>query len=94
MPNCCATPMGGTVSPLFPNHCLEEFLMCLQFAVLGVQNVTSAPWSFGASWRKSVQKILNDFKILSSNDNGQWVNGGLLRDEVEVKRFLWDSLTG
>lgn len=99
MPNYCANPVGGTVSPCFPDHCLKEFLICPQFAVLGVsqitsqsQTVTAASRPFEVSWSKTVQKILNDFKILSSNDNGQWVNGALLKGWVEPKWLLWDVL--
>lgn len=41
--------------------------------------VTAASRSFEASQRQCVQKISNEIKTLSSNGNGQWVSGALLR---------------
>lgn len=57
--------------------------------MLGVSQITNPKWivtaasrSFEASWSKSVQKILNELKIFSSNDNKQLVNGAPLRSWI------------
>lgn len=46
--------------------------------------------SLAASWSKSVQKTLNELKILSSNDNGQWV---LYKETGLAEKMTLESFT-
>lgn len=88
VPNYSTNPVGQD-SPLLLDDCLKEFCVCTQFAVLGDSQITNPKWiaiaasrPSEASWSKSVQKILNELKMLSSDDRRQLVTEAQFRSWI------------